>query len=244
MESERTKDESSTASQEPGAPARPVPWSPTSAVLFGLLLAALLGIGVCQLLQSPRLVQGLPDDPAVRAALVMLNGPLLVSAGDLRFETSLDREASGNLTVPPPLTADIKRLGDAERFPRRGQRRHRFDPRSIACSGHLDAGAPPLRLAERHYPRPLPAPRAGEARLGYGVTMALQAETEGDQRRARRLLLRAIGQLAAVDARDRSTCRRFTIVRCSSIAWGGRRTRWRQRAATCSSSRAASGRRR
>jgi tetratricopeptide (TPR) repeat protein len=203
VESERTKEVSLSASQEPAATARPAPWSPTSLVLFGLLLTALLGIGVCQLLQSPRLVQGLPDDPSVRAALMMLNGPLLVSAGDLRFETSLDREASGDLPVPPPLAADMKRLGEAERWLREGQRRHRFDPRYDCLLGHLDVARHRYEMAERHYATAVArASRYGEARLAYGVTLALEADTEGDQRRARRLLLRAIGQLAAVDPRD------------------------------------------
>jgi hypothetical protein len=192
-----------TASQEPGAPTRPVAWSPTSTILLATLLAILLGLGVWQMLQSPRLVQGLPDDPAVHAALTMLNGPLLVSAGDLRFETSLDREATGELSAPPQLTADMKRFGDAERWIREGQSRHRWDPRFECLLGHLDVARHRYEMAERHYSTAVSrASRYGEARLAYGVTLALNAETEGDQRRARGLLLRAIGQLAAVDARD------------------------------------------
>jgi len=202
VESEGTKEASLTA-QEPSAPARGAPWSPTSAVLFGLLLTALLGIGVCQLLQPPRVVQGLPDDPAVHAALLMLNGPLLVSAGDLRFETSFDREAASDLTAPPTLAADMKRLSDAERWIREGQQRHRSDPRFECLLGHLDVARHRYEMAERHYATAVGhASRYGEARLAYGVTLALEAETEGDQRRARALLLRSIGQLAAVDARD------------------------------------------
>ena len=60
-----------------------------------LLLVALLGIAGCQSLQQPRLVQGLPDDPAIRAATLVLAGPLLVSAGDLRFETEGAWKRSG-----------------------------------------------------------------------------------------------------------------------------------------------------
>ena len=192
-----------TTSQEPAAPARGTPWSGTSLIVFALLLFALLGIAVCQSLQQPRLVEGLPDDPAIHAATLVLGGPLLVSAGDLRFETSLDRVAAGELTVPPPLAADLKRLGEAERWVREGQHRHRWDPRFECLLGHLDMARHRYEMAERHYATAVGrASRYGEARLGYGVTLALHAETEGDQRRARSLTLRAIGQLAAVDARD------------------------------------------
>lgn len=192
-----------SASQQAGTPRPPPAWSATSLILFGLILALLLGVGWCERTHQPPLTQGLPTDPAVRTAITVLGGPLAAPSGELRFETSLDREAAGEPVPPPAPTADLQRLGEAEGWVRQAQSRHSWDPRLECLLGHLDLARHRYESAERHYAAAVGrAGRYGEARLGYGVTLALHAETEGNGRRARALTLRAVGQLAAVDARD------------------------------------------
>lgn len=57
--------------------------------------------------------------------------------------------------------------------------------------------------AERLFRRAVEiAPSYGEARLGFGVTLALRAEVEGGGERSRGLRLRAVSQLAAVAETD------------------------------------------
>lgn len=175
-------------------------WSSASLILFGLILVGLLGVGWCEFMQQPKLVQGLPDDPAIHAATTLLGGPLDVPAGDLRFTTSLDSLADESTL---PAFPNLSTVGQAEHWVREAQRRHRWDPRIECLLGHLDLARRRYESASRHYATAVGrASRYGEARLGYGVTLALQAETEGNERRARALELRAIGQLAAVDAAD------------------------------------------
>ena len=185
-----------------GAGAKPAAWSAASLALFGLILVSLLGIGWCELARAPRLTQGLPADPAIRAAAAALGGPLPVTSGDLRFESWLDREA-GVPAVSRRPSPDLARLAEAEGWAREAKRRHRRDPRLECLLGHIDLARHRYEAAEGHYAAAVArAARYGEARLGYGVTLALHARTEGNGRRARALTLRAIAQLAAVDARD------------------------------------------
>ena len=190
-----------TASEQGGTPARQ-PWSITSLILFGFILIGLLGVGWWEFTHQPKLVQGLPADPAFHEAITLLGGPLMFSTGDLRFATSLD-QAEDEPSLPVGPASDLRVLGQAEQRVREAQKRHRWDPRIECLLGHLDLARHRYDSAERHYAAAVArASRYGEARLGYGVTLALDAQTEGNVRRARALTLRAIGQLAAVDVGD------------------------------------------
>jgi hypothetical protein len=121
-------------------------------------------------------------------------------AGALRFCSALAGEA------PPGAIfgADEARLaGRAALLLERAHTRHRGDPRLDVALAHLDLARQRYALAERRYravtDRGVDSP---EARLGLGVTLALQAATETDPLRARALRLEAIAQLVAVDPRD------------------------------------------
>ena len=121
-------------------------------------------------------------------------------AGDLRFRSALAGEA------PPGALfgAEEARLAErAARLIERARTRHRGDPRLDVALAHLDLARQRYALAERRYravtDRGVDSP---EARLGLGVTLALQAAIERDPLRARALRLEAIAQLVAVDPRD------------------------------------------
>jgi tetratricopeptide (TPR) repeat protein len=186
---------------EQGIPPKRQAWSTASLVLFGFILLGLLGVGWWEFTHQPKLVQGLPSDPAIQAATTLLAGPLEVPAGDLRFASSLD--SLGEEPLIPGAPSDLRKLGQVEHWVREAQKRHPWDPRIECLLGHLDLTRRRYETALRHYGTAVGrASRYGEARLGYGVTLALEAQTEGNSRRARAFTLRAIGQLAAVDQAD------------------------------------------
>ncbi len=180
-------------------------WSPAGLISFGVILAALTIIGLIGRFHRPAIVEGVPVDTRVRAAVTVLGGPLRVESGDLRFETSLGAAAGEAPPVPPgpPGAPDPARLLAAERLLLDAGRRRPLDPRVECLLGHLELAQQRLERAQRRYHAALDrAPGYGEARLGLGVALALQAQTEGDERRARGLQLQAIAQFAAVGERD------------------------------------------
>jgi hypothetical protein len=162
-----------------------------------LMLAVLAAVSV---LVPPRIVAGLPDDADVTAASALLHGRMPMRAGTLRFRSTLTGEA------PPGAVFGAGETRLAERavlLLERARTRHRGDPRLEVALAHLDLARQRYVLAERRYravnDRGVDSP---EARLGLGVTLALQADAERDPLRSRMLRLEAIAQFVAVDPRD------------------------------------------
>lgn len=170
-------------------------------ISFVVILAALAVIALVGVYHRAPSVRGMSDNPGARAAIAALGGPLAVSSGDLRFETSLD---PGSGAPPRPGGPGTHALASAESLLVAARKRRPSDPRLDCLLGHLDLARHRYENAERRYAAALgQASRYGEARLGLGVALALRAQTEGDLRRTRALNLRAIAQLAAVDEGDR-----------------------------------------
>jgi len=167
---------------------------------FLALMATLAVIAAVSVLVPARIVAGLPDDADVAAASAILHARLPMRAGALRFHSALAGEA------PPGAVFGAGEARLAERAAlllERAHTRHRGDPRLEVALAHLDLARQRYALAERRYravtDRGVDSP---EARLGLGVTLALQADAERDPLRARALRLEAIAQLVAVDPRD------------------------------------------
>ncbi|HYM79870.1 MAG TPA: hypothetical protein VEY91_00495 [Candidatus Limnocylindria bacterium] len=164
------------------------------AVLFLLAVAAALSI-----VAPTPILTGLPDDPDAHKARAALAGRSIVHTGSLEF-----RSALGGATEDGTLaTADRAAVTTAEASLLRATKRHPRDPRIVNALAHLDLAAGRLDRAERRYRAALDlAPTYGEARLGLGVALALQAETLDDPARYRGLRLQAIAQFAAVPEAD------------------------------------------
>lgn len=167
---------------------------------FLAIMVTLAVMAAVSVMVPARIVAGLPDDVDVTAATGLVHTRLPMRAGALRFCSALAGEA------PPGAIfgADEARLaGRAALLLERAHTRHRGDPRLDVALAHLDLARQRYALAERRYravtDRGVDSP---EARLGLGVTLALQAATETDPLRARALRLEAIAQLVAVDPRD------------------------------------------
>jgi Flp pilus assembly protein TadD len=149
-------------------------------------------IAIVALRTPPRIVTGLPREPAVTAVRDRVHDRLAIELPDLRFETAL-LGRGGTTDVALATEAGQALLG----VPERG------DPRVPAARGALELGARRYADAERSYRRAVEmAPSYGEARMGLGVTLALRAAGETDEDRARGLRLRAIAQFAAVPEPD------------------------------------------
>ncbi len=175
-------------------------WRVLSIAGFIALMVMLAVIAAVSVMVPPRLVAGLPDDADVTAAIGLVHSRLLMRAGTLRFRSSLAGEA------PPGATFGLVETRLAEQAAlllERARTRHRGDPRLEVALAHLDLARQRHVLAGRRYravtDRGVDSP---EARLGLGVTLAIQADAESDPMRARMLRLEAIAQFAAVDPRD------------------------------------------
>ena len=170
--------------------------------LFFLLLVAGLGIlALVALRTPPRLVSGLPQDPDVIRARELVHDRVQVSTGGLRFRSELLGEGarSDSARSAPSDLEDPALVALAERHLLAARRRLPFDARVLAALGSLDLASLRLERAQRHYREAVDlAPGCGEARLGLGVALAIEAETEGDTERARGLRMRAMSQLMAV----------------------------------------------
>lgn len=175
-------------------------WRVLSIGVFVALMVLLAVVAAVSVLTPPRLVAGLPDDAEVTAARAILLTRLPMRTGALRFRSALAGEA------PPGAVFGDREARLAERAAlllERARTRHRGDPRLEVALAHLDLARQRHALAERRYravtDRGVDSP---EARLGLGVTLALQADAETDPERVRALRLEAIAQFAAVDPRD------------------------------------------
>jgi hypothetical protein len=170
--------------------------SRTPVIVFGAALLSLSIVGLVSL-APPRILTGMPDDPALKRVPELLRVPSNAH-GDLRFQSSFATPAGAGPAVAAPAE-----LAEAERLLLEAERRHPGDPRLSAGLGCYDLLLDRLERAERHYRRAVDrAGGYGEGRLGLGVTLADRARAIGDEDAARRLRLAAIAQLAAVDERD------------------------------------------
>ena len=167
---------------------------------FLAMMVTLAVIAVVSVLVPAKLVAGLPADADVAAASALLQGRLPMRAGALRFRTALAGEAAPGASFGPDQAQRVER---ATVLLERASERHRGDPRLGLALAHLDLARQRYSRAERRYravtERGVDAP---EARLGLGVTLALQADLERDLLRARALRLEALAQFVAVDPRD------------------------------------------
>ena len=166
-------------------------------------LGILIGLGVVALMSQvtrPRLESGLPDDPDLSAAALLVRDRTLPETGALRWSSALLGEG-GTTGVFAPL--ERQRARRADDYVARALKRHMWDPRAWASQGALALVEGDYPRAERAYRRALDRnPHYGEARLGLGVTLALRARHEPGPFRPRALTLAAIAQLAAVPADD------------------------------------------
>ncbi len=171
------------------ARARPLP-----ALGFLLALLALAALALSTLRTPQRIITGLPEGPRVARARAELANKLRVETGELRFQAAL-LGGEGETDASRAISAQAWLIAAVAHKP--------YDPRLHAALACLELAARRYSTAERHYRDALElAPTYGEARLGFGVTLALRAASEGDDGRARGLRLRAISQLAAVPEAD------------------------------------------
>lgn len=164
----------------------------------------LLGlVAIAPGLIHPGPVRGLPDDADVRDAQALLRGRVALNAGPLRWRSALLGE-SGIEALPAAASAasagepDLRR---AAALLERAHARKPLDARITAACASLDLARGDLSQAERRYQAAIDqGGRYAEARLGLGLALALQADGEREPTVRRGLLLRAIGQFAAVPA--------------------------------------------
>lgn len=181
-----------------GAPRLPWPLGPT--LLFFAMLLLLAGMGIASLIAPTPLTTGLPDDRDVAEARAIVGPSRRLELGGLRLSSSLGIEGGGT-----PADAAMARViaGQAATTLEHAARRLARDPRIEASIGHLELAAGRYEHAERRYRDAISrAATYGEARLGLGVALAMQARMESDPNVGRTRQLAAIAQFAAVPERD------------------------------------------
>jgi hypothetical protein len=191
----------------PSQPALPVVeierrlhWRVLAVAGFLLIILGLGVVAAISVLVPVTMVTGLPADPEVAAARALLHDRLPMRTGTLRFRSALTGEA-------PPGTAfggaEALLIERATRLIEGARARRARDPRLEVALAHLDLARQRYARAERRYRRVTDrGADVPEARLGLGVTLALEARAESDALRARALRLEALAQLVAVDPRD------------------------------------------
>lgn len=193
----------------PPVPAAPAPvaelehhikWRLVAVGVFLAMMAGLLAMAVLALVAPARPIVGLPDDHDAGAARELVRDLTPVAGGTLRFQSALFAVDSAARAV---TAADAGRIARAADLIERARGRHPRDPRLEICTAHL-------ALARRLYARAEAGYRSAlyfgdhfpDAHLGLGVTLALEAQIEGNVSLARALQLQAIAQFAAVSPRD------------------------------------------
>jgi tetratricopeptide (TPR) repeat protein len=173
-------------------------WRFVPLLIFLAMMIGLAAAAAVSLLTPRRPVTGIPGDPDARAAFALVRSQAPPGMGALRFHSELTGESG---LRAPPLAAGV--ADEAYALLGRAEARHPLDPRLTAARGHLDLARRRFRHAERGYRRALLlAPHYGEARLGLGAALALDAEREANPLEQRSLRLQAIAQFAAVPAND------------------------------------------
>jgi hypothetical protein len=179
---------------------RRLQWRVLAVGSFLALIAALATLAATSLLVPVRMLDGLPGDPDVALAHAEFRAGLPMRAGELRFRSALTGEAPAGTVFgaadAPRVERAIERIG-------RARARHRGDARLEVMLAHLDLALQRYVRAERRYraviDRGVDCP---EARLGLGLTLALEAGVESEPLRARALRLEALAQWVAVNPRS------------------------------------------
>jgi hypothetical protein len=168
------------------------------------MLVSLTTVALISLFAPVHIVTGLPDDPDVAVARELVTNRVTVGGKELQFVSALGitsgrGESESDLTV-----ADrTQRCARAEARLRVAQSRRPNDARLLAALGHLALATDRLEAAEHRYRDALRrSANYGEARLGLGMSLALRAETTGDDPTIRTLTLESLAQFAAVPERD------------------------------------------
>jgi len=186
--------------------ARPARRFPPALAYLGVLV--LLGVvAVSPALVRPVAIHGLPDDADVIEARSLVIGRMRVDAGPLRWRSELLGPSAGAAEDAAATAAterpDPAALGRATALLERARARSPRDARVTAACAALDLARGDLARAERRYQTAIDlGGHFSEARLGLGVTLAMRAERETDGVQRRGMVLRAIGQFAAVPEGD------------------------------------------
>ena len=173
-------------------------WRLVPLLIFLAMMIGLAAVAAVSLLTPRHPVTGIPGDPDARAAFARVRGQAPPGMGGLRFRSELTGEAAPRVSQPAAAAAE-----EADALLARAEARHLLDPRLAAARAHLDLARRRFEHAERGYRRALLlSPYYGEARLGLGLALALDAEREANPLEQRSLRLQAIAQFAAVPAND------------------------------------------
>ena len=175
-------------------------WRLLPRLSFAAFLILLLAMAVVSLTMRPRHPLGLPDDPDARTAAAVLAGRITVETDALRWRAAV----LGGEPAPHAATGIMNALVAVARPAlEAAHRRHRDDPRALAALAALDLSTNAYeRAAGRYRSAYEMAPHYGEARLGAGVALALEADRTPEPWQARSLRLEAIAQFAMVDSLD------------------------------------------
>jgi tetratricopeptide (TPR) repeat protein len=179
---------------------RRLQWRAMPTLLFLGVLVLLLGVGFWPSVFPARRVGGLPDDPDVFAAASKLRANVALPTSELRFESALTGDVLPGARVPADQD---ERLAQASALLEKARPRFPRDIRMRVARATLELARHRYDDAERHYHYALDRyPNYPEARLGFGVTLALAGELDHNPLGQRQLFLRAIAQFAAVGPRD------------------------------------------
>src|SRR5262245_43756204 len=175
-------------------------WPALPALLFLAIMASFLALAAVTMWLRPARPSGLPEDAALRAAVRLPDPSLGVLAPEIRFRAAA---LGGDATERVNDVATLARVREAERTLAHWARRHPGEPRVRAALGALALVRHDYAAAATHYREACErAPHYGEGRLGWGVALALDAQRTREPWPRRALMLRAIAQVAAVDASE------------------------------------------
>ena len=198
---------------------RRIRWPAPAALAFLGILAMLLVVAIVPLIAPPRVSEGLPDDPDVRAAAALLRGMAPVPQSGLAFGSALfGAEDARSVGRAMSAAERAVTLAQARSHLEQARRRIGGDPRLRVFFAHLDLaeGADAAEAGDRHHSLDLLG-SAGrgyrgvadgrtevpEARMGLGTLLDFNADHQTDAERQRGFRLMAIAQFAAVRPHER-----------------------------------------
>jgi len=163
---------------------------------FLSVLGVLLAIAAISVLLPRTVVEGLPRDPSARAARDVLYGRVIPPCGGLRFRSAFLGEST---PAAPAHPSDALLLHEGEQLLERAHEAHPLEPRVVAALGHLALARRHLEEAALLYRRAIDLrSHCSEARLGLGITLALESEATADALRRRALALESLSQFTAL----------------------------------------------
>jgi cytochrome c-type biogenesis protein CcmH/NrfG len=195
-------------------------WPWLSTLLFLLMLAGLLAVAAASLWVRPSHPHGLPGDAALAEAAGLPDAGLGVLSDGLRVRAAV---FGGEPRSHASDAASLARAAHAESVLTAWSGAHPTDARGHAALGALALVRHDHAEAAAHFRRACDlAPHHGEARLGWGVALALQSDLTPDPAQRRALLLKAIAQFAAVDPSDEDEWRAAQLNRARLLEEAGR----------------------